>query len=163
MVDNVKEWKKLFFFLQEANEHNVEVGFFENSKYPSLGDTKGKDVLVGDVARANEFGSSKQGRPPRPFMRNAQLANSAKWAKVLEKKLKVATTRKNYQNSMLFVGSVIEADIKQSIEDFQKPSLAESTIKAKGFPKPLISTAIMLNSVTHQYVKSKKGSKNDKK
>jgi hypothetical protein len=96
-------------------------------------------------------------------MRNAQLANSAKWAKVLEKKLKVATTRKNYQNSMLFVGSVIEADIKQSIEDFQKPSLAESTIKAKGFPKPLISTAIMLNSVTHQYVKSKKGSKNDKK
>ena len=49
---------------------------------------------------------------------------------------------------LALMGEDVKGALQQSINDFQTPALAPSTVEAKGFAKPLIDTAHMLNSVT---------------
>ncbi len=48
------------------------------------------------------------------------------------------------------VGAAIAGQLRQSIVDFTTPPLKPSTIKAKGFDKPLIDTGLMSNSIDHK-------------
>ena len=51
--------------------------------------------------------------------------------------------------SLGLLGEDIAGALQKSINDFQDPALADSTIARKGFAKPLIDTAHMINSVTY--------------
>lgn len=117
---------------------SVEVGFLEGATYPD-------GTPVAAVAFWNEYGSSG---PPRPFFRTMIAKESPDWPAKMAK-LAIAT-QYNGAKTLALMGEDIEGALKQSINDLTSPPLAESTIKRKGFDKPLIDTAHMINSTGYR-------------
>lgn len=117
---------------------SLKVGFLEGATYP-----EGQSVPA--VAAFNEFGTGNA--PPRPFFRNAINKNGAKWGKAGATILK--STGGDVKKTLMLLGEGIKGDIIQSINDLVSPPLAQSTIDRKGFDKPLIDTAVMVNSVDY--------------
>lgn len=124
-----------------GREGTLSVGFMKNATYPD-----GTSVAL--VAMINEFGAPSRGQPPRPFFRNMIEAESDGWPGLIEGQL----TASNMSTRVALdrVGATIVGQLKKSISDLMEPPLAESTIRRKGFSKPLIDTTQMLNSVTHE-------------
>jgi hypothetical protein len=118
----------------------LRVGFLENSAYPD-----GTPVPL--VAAANEFGDPGHNRPPRPFFRIMLAEKAPGWGVKFGKILKA--TDYDLGRSLGLMGEMMKGELQQSIRDFVAPELAESTIAAKGFDKPLIDTGHMLNSVDY--------------
>jgi hypothetical protein len=54
---------------------------------------------------------------------------------------------------LALMGEDIQGALIQSINDFTSPPLAQSTIDRKGFDKPLIDEAIMVNSTGYRVIK----------
>lgn len=117
----------------------VSVGFLEGATYPD-------GTPVAAVAYWNEFGNSEQ--PARPFFRQMIAKESQSWPKKMAKLAKA--TDYDGDKVLGLMGEDIQGAIKQSINDLQSPPLAPSTIKAKGFSKPLIDTSHMINSVGYE-------------
>lgn len=113
---------------------SVSVGFLEGATYPD-------GTPVAAVAFWNEFGSSG---PPRPFFRLMISNESPSWPGKVAALAK--STNFNAAKILGIMGADIEGALKQSINDFTTPGLAPSTIKRKGFDKPLIDTGHMINS-----------------
>lgn len=116
----------------------VKVGFMEGATYPD-------GTPVPAVAAFNEFGVPSKGQPPRPFFRNMIAEHSAEWGKQLGKIL--ASNGENGPQALALMGELIKGQLVQSIRDTNDPPLAESTVAAKGFDKPLIDTGVMWNSI----------------
>ena len=116
----------------------LRVGFLENGTYPD-----GTSIPL--VASINEFGAPSRGQPPRPFFRRMIAEHSAEWPAALAADLKASGN--DTQLALTRAGFGIGKQLRQSIIDLEDPPLAESTIKRKGFAKPLIDTRAMLNSV----------------
>ena len=117
------------------------IGFFEDSKYEG-----GKPVAF--VAMCNEYGL---GVPMRPFMRPALHENRSKIIAELRSQYRQAL--KNNKNTMLvleIMGEKVKGLVQEQIAIKVEPANAPSTIKRKGFNKPLIETGIMFASVRHQ-------------
>lgn len=128
----------------------VSIGFMEGSTYPD-------GTPVAAVAFWNEFGSSG---PPRPFFRQMIAKESPSWGYKMAKLAKAT----DYQGHRVLgmMGEDIGGALKQSINDFTTPGLAKSTIlaRAKGakrgeiksptIAKPLIDTAVMINSIAYR-------------
>lgn len=51
-------------------------------------------------------------------------------------------------------GAAIAGQLRESITNLMEPPLAPSTIKRKGFDKPLIETSHMINSVNFEVKKA---------
>jgi hypothetical protein len=117
----------------------VSVGFMSGATYPD-------GTPVAAVAFWNEFG--QRSTPARPFFRRMIAKESPGWAVTMARIAKAT----NYDGAQVLgiMGEDIKGALQQSINDFQTPALAESTIERKGFSKPLIDTAHMLNSVTYE-------------
>jgi len=120
---------------------SVEVGFMSEATYPD-------GTPVAAVAFWNEYGNPEQNRPPRPFFRGMIAKESPGWANKMAKLAKAS----DYDGAKVFglMGEDIKGALQQSINDFTEPGLAPSTVEAKGFAKPLIDTAHMLNSVDYK-------------
>lgn len=119
----------------------VRVGFLEGATYPD-----GTSVPM--VAAINEFGAPSRKQPPRPFFRRMITAKSKEWPAAVEANLKA--TNYDAARTLILVGEGIVGQLRQSIVDLTEPPLAASTIKAKGFDKPLIWHSVMLNSVDYE-------------
>lgn len=117
----------------------VEVGFMEGATYPD-------GTPVAAVAYWNEFGSSDT--PARPFFRQMIAAESATWAPKMAKLAKA--TEYDGRKVLGLMGEDVKGALQQSINNFQTPGLAASTIAAKGFSKPLIDTSHMINSIAYE-------------
>jgi hypothetical protein len=89
--------------------------------------------------------------PARPYFRHMIEAKSSGWGAAMAKNLKA--TDNDGAAALEKMGEVIQGQLKQSIRDFVDPPLAPSTIKAKGFPKPLIDTGHMRDSVAFEVTK----------
>ena len=120
----------------------LKVGFLSNAKYPD-----GKPVAM--IAAIQEYGAPSRNIPPRPFFRNMVARRSSEWPAEIEAQIK--STNYNGRLTMNRMKEVIKGDLKLSIRDTNDPPLAPSTIKRKGFDKPLIHTSHMLNSVDGEY------------
>ena len=116
----------------------LRVGFLEGATYPD-----GTSVPM--VAAINEFGAPSRGQPPRPFFRNMIAEHSEEWPDAIAANLKA--TGYDGAKTLALVGEGISAQLRQSIVDLVSPPLAPSTIRRKGFDKPLIDTSVMLNSI----------------
>ena len=121
----------------------VKVGFLEGAKYPD-----GKSVAM--IAAINEYGAPSRGQPPRPFFRNMIALHSAEWPTAIAGLLR--SNDLDAGRALDAAGHGIAGQLKQSIVDLTRPPLAASTIRRKGFDKPLIQTGHMLNSVDHEVV-----------
>lgn len=119
----------------------VKVGFMDGATYPD-------GTPVAAVAFWNEFGRPSTGQPPRPFFRRMIAKEAPEWPQKMAR-LAVATGF-NGPQVLGLMGEDISGALKQSINDFQSPGLAPSTIAAKGFSKPLIDTSVMVNSVGYE-------------
>lgn len=144
--------KKLKKFIKDRGaKKTAKSGWFPNNKY-----SDGK--FVAQVAAQNEFGTDKI--PARPFVRPTISEKKREWAvisEVLAKKLIDGQIDFNtFFNQFILV---VEGDVRDKIRSIQEPALAESTIKARlsklksgkrtgTLEKPLIDTAIMINSLT---------------
>lgn len=119
----------------------LRVGFLEGATYPD-----GTSVPM--VAVTQNFGAPSRGIPPRPFFTNMVTGKSPGWGPKLGRIL--AKNGYDADAAMHLMGEGIKGQLQQSITDTNEPPLAESTIAAKGFEKPLIDTGNMFNSVDYE-------------
>lgn len=127
----------------------LQVGFLEGAKYPD-------GTPVAQIAFINEYGRTVKTEKgsyfqlPRSYFRTMIAAKSPKWGANLGR----LAVLHNYDihKVLQLMGEGITAQLQRSILDLTSPPLAPSTIKAKGFSKPLIDTAVMLNSVAYRVV-----------
>jgi hypothetical protein len=117
---------------------SVGVGFMAGATYPD-------GTPVAAVAFWNEYGDPAHNRPPRPFFRQMIAKESPTWAPKMAKLAKVY--KYDGPAVLALMGEDIKGALQQSINDLTTPELADSTIAAKGFAKPLIDSSHMLNSV----------------
>lgn len=135
--------------LRQLDGTNTDLGWFENATYPT-----GESVAA--VMMANEFGSAgsatKAPTPARPLLRQTAAVLDEKVPAYIERrkmemmegKLTVPEYRKKLGEAMVAAG--LET-LKKG--DFEKN--AESTIKQKGFDRPLVGvTGILGQSLTYR-------------
>lgn len=86
--------------------------------------------------------------PARPYFRTMLSEKAPQWGAQVGKALKAA----NYDAGTTLgrMGELIKGELQGSIRDLTSPPLAASTVRAKGFDKPLIDTGVMLNSVDYE-------------
>jgi len=121
------------------NSTEVRVGFLEGATYED-------GTSVAEVAAYNEYGVPSRNQPPRPFFRGMIKEKSPNWGESLSALL----VKNNYDanKALALMGHGISGQLRESIQKFTSPGLAESTIAAKGgVNKPLIDTGHMFNSV----------------
>jgi len=120
----------------------LRVGFLEGATYPKTGMPVAMIALIQDSGGGNI--------PPRPFFRNMIAAKQGEWPAGIATQLKA--NGYDVQKTLNVVGFAIAGQLRQSIIDTNEPPLAPSTIRRKGFAKPLIETSHMINSVDHEVV-----------
>ncbi|HGB4871447.1 TPA: hypothetical protein ACIVK9_005419 [Salmonella enterica subsp. enterica serovar Muenchen] len=148
MVNKVTGGRQFRQKLKQAADNlksgkSLKVGFLEGATYPD-----GTPVAM--VAAANEFGRVVNGQdvqPARPFFRNMIAAKSPEWGDVMVRILTV----NNFDTKVALdlMGWRIRDQLAASITELVSPPLAESTVKRKGFDKPLMHTNHMIRSVEH--------------
>lgn len=144
-----KDAKKM---LKEIDGMQVEAGWFESAKYGTS--TKGSGVSPKQVgesiavnARRQEFGTATM--PARPFMRMAAMQFSRKRTDIqmrISKRLLAGQI--DAKQAVAQIGMAMEGEIVDSIKNGKWTPNAPSTIRAKGFDKPLVDTAQMFQTVT---------------
>lgn len=142
-----KVMKALEDIARKMGGGEVSVGFMEGATYPD-------GTPVAAVAFWNEYGVPERGQPPRPYFRQMIAAESPTWGPKMAKLAKA--TGYDGPKVLALMGEDVGGGLIQSINDFTTPELAESTVKAKGFAKPLIDTSHMVNSVYYQVDESNK-------
>jgi len=116
----------------------VSVGFLSGATYPD-----GTSVPM--VAALNEFGRPEKNQPPRPFFRDMIAAKSPEWGPAVA--ALIEANGFDAAKTLAQTGQAVKAQLQNSIQTFDRVPLAPSTIAAKGFAKPLVDTAVMVNSV----------------
>lgn len=134
------------------NDTVGRVGWFESAKYED-----GTPVAL--VAIVQEYGSTKRGIPPRPFMRPAQEIGAPQW-KQDARRLAAAVAAGQAPPEAVMEGLTMKAEglIRRNIASVSTPPLSERTIaararrhsKGKASSKPLVDTGYLLNTLTSQ-------------
>lgn len=118
----------------------VRVGFLEGS-------TCGRDnrAHAPEIAFILENGAPAAHIPPRPFFRNMIQKRKASWSLTLQKFLKA----NDYDSTKALMGTglIMGEQLQLEITEFTDPGNAESTIKRKGFDKPLEDSKNMKRAV----------------
>lgn len=86
--------------------------------------------------------------PARPFFRNTLDTKAKGWGEQIGKILKGADY--DAQVTLGRMGEMVKGQLQGSIRDLTTPPLAASTVREKGFAKPLIDHGTMLNSVDYE-------------
>lgn len=115
----------------------VRVGFLENATYPD-------GTSVATVAAAQNFGAPSRNIPPRPFFSNMVEEKQHEWPEALRIALEGGAST---DQALALLGEGMRGQLQQSIRDTNSPPLSPVTVERKGFDKPLIDKADMINSV----------------
>lgn len=128
--------EKALAAISDKMSGTLRVGFLEGATYPD-------GTSVAQVAFWNEYGTTSA--PARPFFRTMINRESPGWAILLGK----AAEHYNYDGPTVlkFMGVKVAEDLQSSITGWQDPPNAKSTIRIKGFNKPLVHTNHMHDSV----------------
>lgn len=130
---------------------SVNVGFFEDAKYPD-------GLQIAEVAVGNEFGYINETGavvPPRPFMQPTLEENKSKWVRVLKQQITAQQDKIDIKKALSAVGFVAMNDIKNKIDwwaEQGEPRNAAATIAKKGFDSPLINSGMMRDAVNYEVV-----------
>lgn len=146
--------KDMFKELKKMKSAVLEVGYFNEKKYEAIDKpfysnvakpngkprkfTRQAEKTAAEVAIANEFGGGK--RPPRAFMRNCWGKNYAKWIRFVQD---VLPQNMDIVKTFWKLGDKIKGDLSETILNWKYPPNAPSTIKRKGFNKPLVDSGNM--------------------
>ena len=127
--------------LRDMPSTQLRAGFLQGATYPD-------GTPVAQVAFWNEFGTVRI--PPRPFFRGMIAQDSGRWGSLLAGFLRGSY---NSVRALRLMGEHIKDELQQSIVRFTTPENAPSTVKRKGFNKPLIDTGVMQRAVDYEVVK----------
>lgn len=119
----------------------LKVGFLEGATYPD-----GTPVAM--IAAINNYGAPSRGIPPRPFFSGMVDEKSPEWGDTFAGLMEA--NGDDTVKALRLMGEGIKGQLQQSIRDTVAPPNAPSTIRAKGFDKPLIDIGHMLNSVDYE-------------
>ena len=119
----------------------VQVGILEQATYPN-------GQSVAQVAAWNEFGTKHI--PSRPFFRQTIAQNKSQWAKQAASVLKAH--HYDVPLALGLMGEVVKGQLIDTIQNFNQPPNAASTVAKKGFNKPLIDTGTLWRSIDYQVV-----------
>jgi hypothetical protein len=86
--------------------------------------------------------------PARPFFRTMLDQKAGQWGTQVGKILKGADY--DAETTLGRMGELIKGELQGSIRELTQPPLAPSTVREKGFDKPLVDTGHMLNSVDYE-------------
>ncbi|GBK97742.1 hypothetical protein [Vibrio harveyi] len=140
---------------EELERFKVFVGWLESARYDD-------GTPIAGVAAVHEYGSPIRRIPPRPYLRTAKEENRESWKKLVDFVSKqILSGNMKVEDALEMLGLKISGDIKKAIKNISSPALKQKTIanrlrkKADGktvgnLDKPLIETAIMINSVTYE-------------
>lgn len=132
--------------VSKAAGGTVRVGILETQTYPTK-DGKG-DVSVAQVAYWNEYGTANI--PARPFFRNTIAEKQDEWADNAASILQHADG--DVGKALALIGEGVKGDIVEAIQNFREPENAPSTVKKKGFNKPLIDTGDLWRAIQSEVV-----------
>ncbi|MHB8272529.1 hypothetical protein [Bradyrhizobium sp.] len=121
-----------------TSAESVKVGFLSSATYPD-----GTPVAL--IAAINNWGAPSRGQPPRSFFGNLIAHHSHEWGPATGELL--VANEYDAAKTLAQVGEAVSGQLRQEIVDLTEPPLAPSTIRRKGFSKPLIERGIMLNAV----------------
>lgn len=151
---NPDAFKILAKRLKELEGKVAKAGWFESAVYPT-------GTPVATVAAVHEFGAPAKNIPPRPFMRPTIARESNNWKALMASGAK-AIIRGNATIDQVLnaVGAKAAGDVAKTIASITAPPLKAATIAARArkrkdktitatLRKPLVDTALMINSVTH--------------
>lgn len=130
--------KALADIAENLGSGSVSVGFLAGATYPD-------GTPVPAVAFWNEYGTSRS--PARPFFRTTIAEKNGEWAKKLGKS--VVHYDYDTEKILSFMGQTIQQDVQASINGWQDPPNAASTVAKKGFNSPLRDTMQMMRSVDY--------------
>lgn len=137
-------------FMAELNwlaNRDIHVGFQRGQhKYED-----GTDVV--DVAMFNEYGTSKI--PSRPFMRQSFERHKTEYVLECENIYNMMFNGGNVQRAIRKFGEKVKQDIVDEIERGEFVPNAPSTVRKKGFNKPLYETGLMEKSLSYYTEKRK--------
>jgi hypothetical protein len=122
----------------KSNAPKLQVGFF-------AGATEADGTPVAQVAFHNEYGTETT--PARPFFRKMIAAESNTWGPVVTEALK--SNDMDVDKALDILGEHVAGGLVISINEFGGNNAA-STIKRKGFDRPLQDTETMRESVGHK-------------
>lgn len=125
----------------KAASGTVRVGVIESQKYPS-------GQSVAQVAYWNEYGTATI--PARPFFRNTIADKQDEWADNAASILQ--HTDGDVGRALALIGEGVKGDIVETIQNFREPENAPSTVKEKGFNKPLIDTGDLWRAIQSEVV-----------
>ncbi|WP_281083908.1 hypothetical protein [Klebsiella quasivariicola] len=130
----------------EVPEHEQDI-YFKQNKNGTIGNKFVKKEKA-NFSQTVTVPAHKVVIPPRPFFRKMVWEKSKGWGALVNKSLRNA----NYdvEKAMSAVGEEIRGQLQNSIRQLTAPPLAASTVRDKGFSKPLIDTGHMLNSVDYE-------------
>jgi hypothetical protein len=100
------------------------------------------------IAAIQNWGAPRAGIPPRPFFGNLIAHKSHEWGPAAGALL--VANNYNAARTLAQVGEAVAGQLKQEIVDLVDPPLAPSTIRRKGFAKPLIDSSHMIQSVSYE-------------
>lgn len=141
-----------------GSDKQLRVGFLENATYPD-----GTKVAL--VAAVQNWGSPKKDEkgnatgawriPPRPFFSDMVRKEQRGWPKAIVDALRsqrfaLATGAYDLKLALEQVGQLMVGQLQDSIRDTNAPPLSPKTVARKGFNKPLIDKAVMINSAGYE-------------
>lgn len=117
----------------------LRVGFFENAKYPD-----GTPVAM--VAFENEFGTLYI--PARPAFREMIEKNKD----LIAEKFNVLYEQTGFdaEKALELLGQYLKDELYESYNNWTEPPNASSTVKRKGFNKPLTDSGFMKDSADYE-------------
>lgn len=131
---------------KELRKLEAQVGVFEHQQYED-------GTPVAHVAAIHEWGAPEAGIPARPFLRPAVTKHTDEWAdKLADKVSDVMDGKMTAKQAWEIVADGAMGDIKQSIADVNTPALKAATVKRKGFDKPLVDSALLLQSINQRII-----------
>ena len=140
--------------VKELDGLTAKAGWFESSVYPN-------GTPVAYVAAIQEYGYPAGGIPPRPFMRPTIARERANWRALMLSGAKAIVAGNETPYSVMDkISAKAAGDVAKTIASITSPPLKPATIAARArkrvdrsittsLSKPLVDTALMINSITH--------------
>ena len=126
--------------VDKAASGTVRVGIIESQTYPN-------GESVAQVAYWNEYGTATI--PARPFFRNTIAEKQGEWA---DKAAELLKQSDDTNHALALIGEGVKGDIVETIQNFREPENAPSTVKRKGFDKPLVDTGDLWRAIQSEVV-----------
>lgn len=142
-------WQELAKRLERLGRMEASVGWHDTAKYPD-----GTPVAL--VATVHEYGSTKRGIPPRPFMRPTIAEKGKVWSQHAGQAFGAVLAGSMAPDAAFeLLSGEAAGDVRMAISDMTSPELSPITqaIRAKqGYKpdKPLVRSGLMLATCTNE-------------